>query len=197
MPFSEPELIRRAKSDDRAAMTELLNAHAEQSYRVALHILRNETDAEDATQNAFIRAFTNLGRFEEGRPFSPWLLRIVTRESLMIRRAERTRLAFWQRHAQGEESETSVESIVQVRVEHQELWLAVNRLKTDDRTVLTLSYFMGMSEAEVAETLGIRRGAVKKRKHNALMRLRAIVEGEFPGLGDEALQRPAQEGTFR
>ena len=197
MPVSETELIRRAKSDDRAAMTELLNAHAEQSYRVALHILRNETDAEDATQNAFIRAFTNLGRFEEGRPFSPWLLRIVTRESLMIRRAERTRLAFWQRHAQGEESQTSVESIVQVRVEHRELWRAVNRLKTDDRTVLTLSYFMGMSEAEVAESLSIKKGAVKKRKHTAVKRLRALVKSEFPELAHETRWPMTSEGSPR
>ena len=197
MAVSETELIRRAKADDRTAMAELLSAHAERSYRVALHILRNETDADDATQNAFIRAFTNLGRFEEGRPFSPWLLRIVTRESLMIRRAERTRLAFWRRHAQSEESETSVESVVQVKVEHRDLWRAVNRLKADDRTVLTLSYLMGMSGAEVAETLGIREGAAKKRKHTALKRLRAVVEREFPELSDHAVPHTAPEGTAR
>ena len=88
-----------------------------------------------------------------------------------------------------------MESIVQVRAEHRELWRAVDRLKPDDRTVLTLSYFMGMSEAEVTETLGIKKGAVKKRKHSALKRLRAVVEREFPGLGHEALPRPAPEGT--
>ena len=56
MPELELELIRRAKLDDRAAMAELLNAHTEHSYRLALHILRNEADAQDATQNAFILA---------------------------------------------------------------------------------------------------------------------------------------------
>ena len=197
MPDSELELIRRAKSDDRAAMAELLNAHAGQAYGLALHILRNEANAEDATQNAFIRAFTNLGRFQEGRPFSPWLLRIVSREALRVLRAERARSAFWQRHAQGEESQTSVESIVQVRVEHRELWRAVNRLKTDDRTVLTLGYFMGMSDLEVAETPGVKKGAAKKRKHSALRRLRTLIEPEFPELAHETRRPMAWKGTSR
>ena len=194
---SELELIRRAKSEDRAAMAELLNAHAEQSYGLALHILRNEADAEDATQNALIRAFTNLGRFQEGRPFSPWLLRIVSREALRVLRAERTRFAFWHHQARDEESGTTVESIVQVRAEHRELWRAVNRLKSDDLTVLTLSYFMGMSDIEVAETLGVKKGAAKKRKHSAIKRLRALVEREFPELGDDAIRHTAPEGTAR
>ena len=82
MPESELKLIRRAKSDDRAEMAELLSAHAEQSCRLGLHILGNEADARAATQNALIGAFTSLGGFEEGLPFSPGVLRIVLREAL-------------------------------------------------------------------------------------------------------------------
>ena len=195
--MTEPELIRRAKAGDRTAVSELLGAQATRAYRLALHILRNEADAADASQNAFIKAFTNLSRFDERRPFSPWLLRIVVREALNLRRAERIRFAFWQRQAQSEESEETVESAVLVRVEHQELWRAVNRLKPNDRLVLTLSYFMEMSEAEVAEALGIRRGAARKRKHDALRRLRSVMEREFPALGDVAPGLPGPEGTSR
>ncbi len=195
--MTEQELIRRAKSGDRAAVAELLGTHATQAHRLALHIVRNQADAEDATQTAFVKAFTNLGRFDERRPFAPWLLRIVAREALKVLRAERTRFAFWQRQAPAAESEDPVESAVVVRVEHQELWRAVNRLKDDDRLVLTLSYFMGMSEAEVAEILRIRRGTVKSRKHNALARLRALVEREFPELQHAVLERPGSEGTAR
>ena len=195
--MTEQELIRRAKSGDRAAVAELLGTHATQAHRLALHIVRNQADAEDATQTAFVKAFTNLGRFDERRPFAPWLLRIVTHEALNLQRGERTRFAFWQHQAQVAESEDPVESAVVVRVEHQELWRAVNRLKTDDRLVLTLSYFMDMSEAEVAEILSIRRGTVKSRKHNALARLRALVEREFPELQHAVLERPESEGTAR
>jgi len=193
---TEQDLIRRAKAGNRAAAGELLSAHATQAYRLALHIVRNQADAEDATQTAFVKAFTNLRRFDEQRRFAPWLLRIVGREALKVLRAERTRLAFWQRNAQVAQSQETVESAVMVMVEHEELWRAVNRLKDDDRLVLTLSFFMGLSEADVAEALGIKRGTVKSRKHNALKRLRAVVEREFPELGD-AIQHTAPEGTAR
>ena len=163
-------------------MSELVTKHFTQVHRLALHVLRNEADAEDATQDAFIKAFTNLGRFDERRSFAPWVMRIVSREALMIRRAERTRFAFWQRWARQERDVEDVESAVVVRSEHRELWWAVNRLKTNDRMVLTLSYFMGMSEADIAVTLDIKLGTVKSRKHNALLRLRALVEESYPWL---------------
>ena len=191
--MTEQDLIRRAKAGNRAAAGELLSAHATQAYRLALHIVRNPADAEDATQTALVRAFTNLRRFDEQRPFAPWLLRIVGREALKVLRAERTRLAFWQHHAQRAESQETVESAVMVRVEHQELWRALNRLKDDDRFVLTLSFFMGLSEADVAEALGIKRGTVKSRKHNALVRLRALVEREFPELQHAVLESAESE----
>ena len=178
-------------------MAELIGTHATQAHRLALQIVRNQADAEDATQTAFIKAFTNLGRFEERRPFAPWLFRIVAREALKVLRAERTRLAFWQRQARVTESEEAVESAVVVKVEHQELWRAVNRLKDDDRLVFTLSYFMGFSEAEISEAMGIKRGTVKWRKHKALARLRELVKREFPGLGEAALGTLGSEGTTR
>jgi RNA polymerase sigma-70 factor (ECF subfamily) len=158
-----------------------------------LHILRNQADAEDATQNAFVRAFTNLGRFDERRPFAPWLLRIVAREALKVLRAERTRFALWQRQTQVVESQETVESIVLARAEHRDLWSALRRLKTNDQLVLVLTYFMGLGEEDVAVTLGIKRGTVKSRKHNALARLRALVERDFPGLAGQALERPELE----
>ncbi len=190
-----PDLVRRAKKGDRSALAELLDAHATQAYRLALNILRNQADAEDAVQNASVKAFTNLGRFDELRPFAPWFLRIVTREALNLQRAERTRFAFWRRRVQEEISEELVEDVIQVKTEHRDLWRAVNRLNTNDRIVLTLSYFMEMSEAEVAQILGIKRGAVKKRKHTALVRLRALMVREFPGLGGTLQARQGPGGT--
>ena len=195
--MTELDLARRAKAGDRTALAELLTEHAPQSYRLALHILRNCADAEDATQNAFVKAFTHLGRFDERRPFGPWLLRIVSHEALNLLRKDRTRFAFWQRQPTVEQSEETVESVVLVRAEQTELWQAVNRLNTNDRVVLTLSSFMGLSEGDVATALGIKPGTVKSRKHNALSRLRALVEREFPGLRHALPERPEPEGTSR
>ncbi len=188
--MAESDMIRRAKEGDRAALSELLATYRDQAYRLALHIVRNPNDAEDATQNAFVRAFTHLDRFDESRPLSPWLLRIVVREALKLLRAEKVRFAFSQRQIQVREIEETVESAVMVRAEHKDLWRAVNRLGNKHRLVLTLSYLMEMAEAEVAQVLGIRRGTVKSRKHNALVRLRALVEREFPDLQPMVLGAP-------
>ena len=193
--MTERDLVRRAKAGDEAAISELLGIHFQQAYRLAQHFVTTADDAQDATQNAFVKAFTNLDRFDERRPFAPWLMRIVTREAMNIRRAESTRFAFWQRLIQRPEPQESVEAVVQVRAEQRDLWRAVNRLKANDRTVLALSYFMGMNEAEVAGALGIKRGAVKKRKHTALVRLRDLVEREFPELRDMVAESPEPEGA--
>ena len=143
--MTELELVERAKLGDEAAMTELLSVHSQQAYRLALYIPHNHADAEDATQNAFVKAFTQLDRFQQRSSFATWLLRIVSREALNLQRADRTRFAFWQRHLTLEESQTTEEPMVMEREEYADLWRGLNRLKTDDRLVLVLTYFMGMS----------------------------------------------------
>ena len=193
--MTERDLVRRAKAGDELAMSELLDMHTQQAHRLAQHFVTTADDAQDATQNAFVKAFTNLDRFDDRRPFAPWVMRIVTREAMNIQRAESTRFAFWRRLIQRPEPQESVEAVVQVRAEQRDLWRAVNRLKTIDRTLLTLSYFMGMNEAEVADALGIKRGAVKKRKYTALRRLRALVERDFPELRDMVAESPEPEGA--
>ncbi|MPZ23840.1 MAG: sigma-70 family RNA polymerase sigma factor [Dehalococcoidia bacterium] len=185
---SERDWVRAAKSGDRVGMESLLAAHSQKAFRFALQILRNQADAEDAAQSAFIKAFTKIDQFDESRSFGPWLMGIVSHEALNLRRATNTRFAFWKREAAKPlRSEAPAESIVMVRAEHEELWEAINRLKDDDRIVLILSYLVGMNEAETAEALGIKRGTVKSRKFNALRRLRSIVERDFPTLTPDAL----------
>jgi RNA polymerase sigma factor (sigma-70 family) len=179
--------VQAARKGDRAAMEALISAHADSAFRFALSILRNQADAEDATQAAFVKAFTNMNKFDERRRFGPWLLSIVYHEALNLLRADRTRWAFWQRQPKRADTGESVESLALVQVEHQQLWEALNRLKDDDRAVLILGYLMGYGEAETAEVLGVKRGTVKSRKHNALQRLRTLVEREFPGLKPEDL----------
>ena len=71
--MTEPDLVNQAKLGDEAATTELLSVHSQQAYRLALHILRNRADAEDATQNAFVKAFAELSRFQRQSSFATWV----------------------------------------------------------------------------------------------------------------------------
>ena len=184
--MSEQDWVRQARAGDRAGVEQLLNAHSTPAYRLALQLVRNPADAEDAVQNALIKAFSHLDRFDDSRPFGPWLLGIVAHEALNLLRAEKSRFAFWQRQAtQPESREDDVESLALVRVEHADIWRAANRLQPNDRLVLILTCLMGFSEADAATTMGIKRGTVKSRKHNALLKLRSIIERDFPGLKPE------------
>lgn len=192
--MSERQWVASARAGDRSGLESLLAAHSTPAFRLALQILRNQADAEDATQAAFVKAFASIERFDPGRAFGPWLLSIVAHEALNMRRADRTRFAFWRKQAETLPRERSVEEVALVRAEHEELWNALNRLKDDDRLVLILSYLMGMGEAETAATLGIKRGTVKSRKFNALKRLRTLVENEFPGLWNERMTAEIEGG---
>ena len=74
-------LIERARQGDQAAYGELVRDHQEIAFRVAFLITRSAPDAEDVTQEAFIKAWRALGRFRTDAPFRPWLLRIVANEA--------------------------------------------------------------------------------------------------------------------
>ena len=85
-------LVRSAKEGDMAAFEELVNRHTDMILRVAMHITNSREDAEEAVQDAFLKAFRHLQRFEERARFSTWLTRIVINEALMkLRRPQRTR----------------------------------------------------------------------------------------------------------
>lgn len=155
------------------------------SYRrlvVQLYALCGDlADAEDAVQEAFVKAYRALGRFRQGAPFRPWLLSIVANEARNRRRSagRRERLAL--RAAEDPLSGGAVPSpeaaLLDAEV-REELLAAVNDLREDDRLAIACRYFLGLSEEETATTLGWRRGTVKSRTSRALDRLRERMEVE-------------------
>src|SRR6266446_7239994 len=85
----ERRLVTQAKSGSSTAFGELYERHRLRVYHTAFRILRNRQDAEDAAQQSFQRAFTNLGRFREDSAFSTWVTRIAINEALMMLRHRR------------------------------------------------------------------------------------------------------------
>jgi RNA polymerase sigma-70 factor (ECF subfamily) len=160
-------------------MASLVSIHAPAAQRLALHLARNRADAEDAVQAGFVKAFTHLHQFDNRRPFEPWLLRIVANEVRRTRRDETFRWRFWTARRIPDRSPQTTEATVLVRMEHAALHAAVATLRHDDRLLITLAYFLGQSEAQLAATLGVPRGTVKSRKHHALRRLRQALGTEW------------------
>ena len=180
-PLAEDDRVAQAKQGDTRAYGTLVDEHQTIAFRTAYLITGSAADAEDAVQEAFVKAYRALGRFRQGAPFRPWLLSIVANEARNRRRSagRRERLAL--RAAEDPLSGGAVPSPEAALLDaemREELLAAVNDLREDDRLVIGCRYFLGLSEEETAATLGWRRGTVKSRTSRALDRLRERMEVE-------------------
>jgi RNA polymerase sigma-70 factor (ECF subfamily) len=141
------------------------------AFRTAYLITGDAADAEEAAQDAFVKAHRALGRFRSGEPFRPWLLTIVANEARNRRRTRGRRTALALRAADPVASGEDPEAAALAHERRERLLSAVERLREDDREVLACRYFLDLSEEETAAALGVARGTVKSRTHRALGRL--------------------------
>jgi RNA polymerase sigma-70 factor, ECF subfamily len=157
------------------------------AHRTAFLVTRDGAEAEDAAQAAFVKAYGALGRFDPERPLRPWLLRIVTNEARNRVRAAARRAAL--ELAAGSEPSAaeavvSPEASAVAEERRRALLEAVNGLSEPDREVIAFRYFLELSEAETAETLGVAQGTVKSRLSRALGRLRDTLATAGPEADD-------------
>jgi RNA polymerase sigma-70 factor (ECF subfamily) len=175
---TDADLIARARAGDDRAYGMLVSRHQTVAFRTAYVITGQAADAEDAAQEAFIKARAALGRFREGAPFRPWLLTIVANEARNRRRSAGRRLALVGRVA-ASETRAPVplpEAEALAGDDRRQLAEALKRLAPDHREVVVLRYLLDLSEAECAAALRCRPGTVKSRLSRALARLRTEME---------------------
>jgi RNA polymerase sigma-70 factor, ECF subfamily len=180
-PLDDSELVARAQRGDGDAYEELVRMHQGIAFRTALLITGTTGEAEEAAQDAFVKGFRALGRFRPELPFRPWLLAIVANEARNRRRSAGRRQALELRAATEIRSGDAAPSpeAAALRDERRELLLrAVDGLPVEQRLVVGCRYFLDLSEAETATTLGIRAGTVKSRLARALERLREEVPAD-------------------
>ena len=134
---------------------------------MAYVITGSAADAEDATQDALVKAWRALGRFRAGEPFRPWLLRIVANEARNRRRSAGRRLRLALRAA---------EEPAAPDVDRGALLDAVNELPDDAQAVIACRYLLGLSEHETAVALELAQGTVKSRTSRALDRQRELYD---------------------
>ena len=181
-PLEDQELVERARHGDVVAYGELVQRYQEVAVRTAYLACGDATEAEDAAQEGFLKAYAALGRFRSDAPFRPWILRIVANEARNRRRSAggRTRLALRMaedRHA--DDAAPSPEAAVLAAEARRDLLTALERMSDDDRMVIGCRYLLGLSEAETAAALGIPRGSAKSRLSRALGRMRAMMTEEL------------------
>ncbi len=178
--LEERRLVAAAKAGDQRAYAQLVRRHQAVAFRAAYLVTGSEAEAEDATQEACVKAWSALARFRSDAPFRPWLIRIAVNEARNRRRSagRQAGLALQvSAHRAGGDSAPSAESEALAAEARVRLAAAVARLREDDQLVIAARYFLELSEAETAIALGIRRGTVKSRLSRALDRLGAYEEG--------------------
>ena len=169
----------RARAGDTAAYERLVERHADIAFRTAYVVAGSAADAEEAAQDAFVKAYRALGRFRTGAPWRPWLLSIVANEARNRRRAagRRTRLEIHAAEATPRVGGApSTESVVLAAERDGALRAALATLGEADREVVYLRYFLDLPESEMAAVLGCRPGTVKSRLSRSLARLRTTLE---------------------
>lgn len=166
----EPALIRAAKRGDLRAYEDLVRSHQDLAFRAAYLITRDTAEAEDACQEAFVKAHRALGSFRDGAAFRPWLLRIVSNEAKNRRRSANRRLRLAVR-AHPPQSAPDPEEAALTEETRSMILAAFEQLPTKDREVVGLRYFLDLSLEETAGALAVPVGTVKSRLSRALDRL--------------------------
>ena len=178
-PHNEAALVERARRGDAAAYEALVRAHQDIAFRTACLFAGSAADAEEAAQEAFVKAWRALPRFRSGAPFRPWLLAIVGNEARNRRRAAGRRAGVALRAAHERPSgdaAPSPEAALLAGGERRALLAALSALDERDRAVIACRFLLDLSERETAEALGCRPGTVKSRLSRALARMRGELE---------------------
>jgi RNA polymerase sigma-70 factor (ECF subfamily) len=169
---TDADLVSRAQAGRLDAFEELVRRHRLGAYRVALRMLGDESDAEDATQDAFVQAWRKLAGFRADAAFSTWMYRIVTNRCLnMLRARRRTEPLPEDREAPASRPDRIAEGRWQV----DDLQRAIGRLTPSQRAPLVLRELEGLSYEEIAEALELSIPAVKSRLHRARLELLAAM----------------------
>jgi RNA polymerase sigma-70 factor (ECF subfamily) len=183
----EQELIAQAQRGQTELFYELVRPYERRVYAAALAILRNPTDAEDAAQEAMLKALANIRQFRAEARFSTWLIQITVNEALMRRRRERTRMTEAIEDHRDEEGEYTprdfadwreIPSEALERKEvRQKLAEALASLDRKYREVFVLRDMEQLNIQETAEALGISVASVKTRLLRARLMLRDLLAG--------------------
>jgi len=171
---SDRELVMRLRQRDGAALAALYDRYARSVYSLVLSIVRDRSVAEDITQELFVQLWQFPELYDGARgAFAPWFLRAARNRAIdAVRRRQRDRslserlwtLAQDAEHEDPDEQVTLGDDAARIRQ-------ALAGLAVEQRQVLELAYFGGLSQREIAERLGIPLGTVKTRVRTALRRL--------------------------
>jgi RNA polymerase sigma-70 factor (ECF subfamily) len=182
------DLVHASKNGDVAAFEQLVERYDRKLFRIAQHVTHNREDAEDAVQEAFLKAFQHLSEFREDSKFSTWLIRITLNQSLMKLRKQRSIKEVPLEDFQSEGDMLSME-VVDWAPDPEQLYRtselrdilikALSELRPTLRAVFVLRDIEGLTTAQTAEVLNLSQAAVKARLWRGRLQLREYLNRYF------------------
>jgi len=183
MEMTDAATVSRARAGDPDAFRLLVERHSKAIFRLAYRMTGNEHDADDVVQEAFLRTYRQLARFEERANFGTWVHRIAVNCALDLLRS-RGRI---DRHYGGDPEEAEMSRGAATRDPQPDRLLlsaelrdqvavAMERLSGNERSAFVLRHFEGMSVEEISTTLGIQVNAAKHTIFRAVRKLRQSLE---------------------
>lgn len=185
MELTDAGYVAKARSGDSDAFRILVERHSRSLFRLAFRMTGNEQDAEDVVQESFLRAYRQLGKFDDRASFGTWLYRIATNCSLDLVRSKKRRSDHMAQPSDPE-SEDPVVSLPSTDPTPERVALsseirgrvaeAMNDLSATERTAFVLRHFEGMCIEEVSRVLECQPGAAKHSVFRAVQKLRRALE---------------------
>jgi RNA polymerase sigma-70 factor, ECF subfamily len=180
--------IRHLKQGDIDALGVLVNRYQLEAVRTAYLITRDKSLAEDAVQEAFLRAYRYIRQFDESRPFAPWLMRIVV--NVAVQMAQRREILFADHDTvdaisnfeAGDflerlpDSAMTPEDAAEAAETGQIVWNALEALSPSQRALIVMRYYFDFSERELSESFGVPRGTISWRLSTARQKLQDLLQ---------------------
>lgn len=194
----EQHWLRRAREGDANAFAVIVQAYQRPVYNLCYRTLGDASEAEDATQETFLRAYTNLGRYDPDRRFLTWILSIASNHCIdRLRRRRQVWVSLDEGEGEGGDEQPLSERLAtdgggrdgetphqraERRETSEQIQRLLNRLAPDYRTPLVLLYWYDLSYEEIAATLDLSVPAVKSRLHRARHQMADLLAADAPAV---------------
>jgi RNA polymerase sigma-70 factor, ECF subfamily len=170
--LDEKRLIRKMKQGDMKALEPLVQVYQEKAIRTAYLICQDSEIAKDVVQSVFINIYKHIANFDESRPFAPYFFRSVANAAIKASRDSQRKSSIEEEDILAAYQDEPEEVIERLQLS-EEIEAALQRLKTEQRALIVLRYFLDYSEQEMAANLDIPTGTVKSRLYAARQILKA------------------------
>jgi len=171
----EESLVRRAQQRDEEAFARIYEEYFDKIYRFVTFRIGDQTEAEDVTQQVFIKVLHSISSFKwKGIPFSAWLFRIARNQVIDYVRKKK-RYATVPLDERVADSDIDPQSATERKLDIERVLAATKQLTDSQREVISLRFTSELSVAEVARIMGKSEGAVKALQHSAIAALRKVL----------------------